>query len=105
MVQTLRFLTNVPGRLSIFKFFSDPRPPQNLLFTIVHTIVCRHVSQESHVKECDWLEVVCQNVGCNIQDVRKNIVQHQKTCQYRLVRCEYCRKFVQFQYIRVSGIY
>lgn len=59
---------------------------------------------DSHKKNCEFIEVNCLNfgTGCTIRKIRKEIKEHEKECQYRMVCCQFC-KVIEMPLIQMSA--
>eukprot|EP01041_Mallomonas_annulata_P011393 gene11393-23840_t len=45
---------------------------------------------ESHLQECGYVEVPCDNEGCVEFIAKVESLEHKKTCPYRLESCQHC---------------
>jgi len=45
---------------------------------------------ESHRKNCEFVECICQNYGCGAKVLRKNFQQHAEACEHKTVHCPKC---------------
>lgn len=45
---------------------------------------------EKHRRECGFVEMICQNYGCDKKILRKDFAEHELTCDFRINRCEKC---------------
>uniref|UniRef100_A0A7M5USF1 TRAF-type domain-containing protein n=1 Tax=Clytia hemisphaerica TaxID=252671 RepID=A0A7M5USF1_9CNID len=47
--------------------------------------------QGHHQMRCQYETVPCENKGCLVMELRKNLPNHQRDCEYRLTQCGYCQ--------------
>lgn len=45
---------------------------------------------DQHRKECLFVEMICQNFGCEKRLLRKEFAEHDQACEFRVVRCSKC---------------
>ena len=53
----------------------------------------------SHQEKCKFRKYRCINDGCNFEitlDNKSSMEYHSKSCQYRIIKCEYCNKKIKF---------
>jgi len=51
-----------------------------------------------HQEKCKFRKYHCMNDGCNYETIIENIEgmeSHKKSCQYRLIACQYCAKAIK----------
>ena len=47
---------------------------------------------DAHLRECKWAPVKCINEGCTESPRRKDLLEHNATCEHRTVPCGHCYK-------------
>ena len=53
----------------------------------------------SHQEKCKFRKYHCMNKGCDFETPlynKINMEYHSKTCQYRIINCNYCNKKIKF---------
>ena len=46
----------------------------------------------AHLGECEWAPVKCLNAGCTESPPRKDLLEHNATCEHRKVPCGHCKR-------------
>lgn len=60
---------------------------------------------QTHVKSCDFLHVPCANPECGMMVKKSAMREHEKNeCKGRLQKCDYCKKDVKLNLMKVGLI-
>ena len=54
------------------------------------TDIIDYLNLKRHQAECGFATVRCTNYGCEQEMFQKEFSSHDKTCEYRIIRCDKC---------------
>ena len=89
-------------RGNLFCLLSD-----TLYFFYLYLFLCnKHIlilySVQAHDALCDYVQVPCVHSECSERVSRANLAEHlEKTCHYRMEKCEHCKSPVIFAVMKV----
>lgn len=56
-----------------------------------------------HLEKCLEAPIQCKWNSCKVIEKRKNILQHENTCEWRIVNCQYCHLSIPYKHLSVSN--
>ena len=54
--------------------------------------------------ECQMVEVQCPNNGCSKLVVKRNLTEHLRQCDYRMIKCQLCKQDIHYYQRKVKNI-
>ena len=51
----------------------------------------------AHLGQCAWVPIKCTNKSCTQSPLRRDRLEHEATCEYRVVPCCHCKRQLQFR--------